>query len=126
MPIAAKRALDAALAPVRFHNRHQWLTSFAIVAGAIAYLALWTLLLPLPEAHAANETQVIFLTSGTSWTVPSDWNSSNNSIEVIGGGGGGGRADNAPPGNSRGAGGGGGLHSRLRDSRVKAQVRVAI
>ena len=31
---------------------------------------------------------VIILTSGTSWTVPSNWNSSNNSIEVIGGGGG--------------------------------------
>ncbi len=29
----------------------------------------------------------VFLTSGTSWTVPADWNSSNNTIEVIGGGG---------------------------------------
>src|SRR3989344_3242542 len=33
--------------------------------------------------------KIIFLTSGTSWTVPADWNSSNNTIEVIGGGGGG-------------------------------------
>jgi hypothetical protein len=31
----------------------------------------------------------IFIISGTSWTVPSDWNSSNNTIETIGGGGGG-------------------------------------
>ncbi len=32
-------------------------------------------------------TQVI-LTTGTSWTVPSNWNSGNNTVEVIGGGGG--------------------------------------
>ncbi len=31
---------------------------------------------------------MIFLTSGTSWTVPSDWNNAANTIEVIGGGGG--------------------------------------
>jgi hypothetical protein len=30
----------------------------------------------------------IFITSGTSWSVPSDWNNSNNTIEGIGGGGG--------------------------------------
>ena len=29
----------------------------------------------------------IFLTSGTSWTVPADWNPLNNSVELIGGGG---------------------------------------
>src|SRR3989344_3853059 len=38
-----------------------------------------------------------YLTSSTSWTVPSDWNSSSNYIEVIGGGGGG----------AHGSGGGG-------------------
>src|SRR3989344_4708849 len=43
-----------------------------------------------------------FLTSGTSWTVPADWNSSNNTIEVIGGGGGG-----DTPGSAGGGGGGG-------------------
>ena len=45
---------------------------------------------------------VIFLTSGSTWTVPSDWNSSNNTIEVIGGGGGG-----SNTGNQVGGGGGG-------------------
>jgi len=39
---------------------------------------------------SGSGTVVIFLTSGTTWTVPSDWDSSNNKIEVIGGGGGGG------------------------------------
>src|SRR6267142_4376117 len=31
----------------------------------------------------------IFLTSGTTWTVPVDWNNANNTIETIGAGGGG-------------------------------------
>lgn len=45
-----------------------------------------------------------FLTSGNSWTVPSDFNSANNSIEAIGNGSDGG-------GNTR-AGGGGGAYSK--------------
>ena len=32
-------------------------------------------------------TKLFILTSGTSWTVPNDWNSSNNTIECIGAGG---------------------------------------
>ena len=52
-------------------------------------------------------TQVILLTSGSSWTVPADWNNSNNSIEVIGGGGGGGNS----PGNP--SAGGGGAYSKV-------------
>ncbi len=56
--------------------------------------------------------QTIFLTSGTSWTVPADWNSSNNKIEVIGGGGSGGGSgygSGYPTGG--GAGGAGGYAS---------------
>ena len=34
----------------------------------------------------------IFLTSGTTWTVPEDWNSSSNTVELLGAGGGGGGA----------------------------------
>lgn len=45
---------------------------------------------------------VIILTSGTSWTVPSDWTNTNQ-IETWGAGGGGG---NNPPQNSGGSGGG--------------------
>src|ERR1035441_4898051 len=47
----------------------------------------------------------VFLISGTSWTVPSDWNSANNSIETIGAGGLGGK-------DGRG-GGGGGAYSKI-------------
>jgi hypothetical protein len=49
---------------------------------------------------AASEPNVVFLTTGSSWTVPADWNSGNNTIEVIGAGGGGSSG-------SGGAGGGG-------------------
>jgi hypothetical protein len=44
-----------------------------------------------------------FLTSGTTWTVPTGWNSSNNTIELIGGGGG--NYTSGPPPNSGGGGG---------------------
>jgi len=37
-----------------------------------------------PASGGGGGTQVIFLTSGTSWTVPADWNNANNSIETIG------------------------------------------
>lgn len=48
-----------------------------------------TFLINPPKAQAAPVTKVIFLTSGTSWEVPSDWDSASNTIAVIGGGGGG-------------------------------------
>jgi hypothetical protein len=54
---------------------------------------------------------VIVLTSGSSWTVPSNWCSLNNTIEVIGGGGGGGPGD--PGTNGPGSGGGGGGYSKI-------------
>ena len=53
----AKRALHATVVISRFLNGHQWLTSALIIGGAIATLVLWTLLLPLPEAHGAYSIQ---------------------------------------------------------------------
>ncbi len=53
----------------------------------------------------------IFLTAGSSWTVPADWNSANNTVEVIGGGGGGAAGQPAPV-YSGGAGGGGAYAKR--------------
>ncbi|MDO8576017.1 MAG: hypothetical protein Q7R90_01750 [bacterium] len=66
------------------------------------YLLIFTFLLLVPQAAFAT---TIYLTSGTSWTVPADWNNSNNTIEVIGGGGGGGAC--------AGGGGGGGAYSKV-------------
>jgi hypothetical protein len=64
---------------------------------------------------------VIFLTSGTSWNVPSDWNSSDNSIEVIGGGGGG--DTNTSTG---GGGGGGGAYSKVSNVTLTPDATVTI
>jgi hypothetical protein len=58
------------------------------------------------ERTTALPQNAHILTSGTTFTVPSDWNSSNNNIYMIGAGGGGGNA--AVSGNNRAAGGGGG------------------
>ena len=61
--------------------------------------------LPVPPTP-----KTVFLTSGSTWTVPSDWNPSNNTIEVIGGGGGGSTAVvNQYPGR----GGGGGAYAKV-------------
>jgi len=50
-----------------------------------------------------------FLTSGTSWSVPSDWNNADNTIECIGAGGNG--AQNSKSTHYAGAGGGGGAYA---------------
>jgi hypothetical protein len=56
---------------------------------------------------------MIFLTSGTSWTVPADWNNSDNSIEVIGGGAGAYPLHTyAQNGGTSSAGGGGGAYAK--------------
>jgi hypothetical protein len=61
----------------------------------------------LGVAFINGTTQTAYLlTSGTTWTVPSDWNNTNNTIHMIGAGGGG--ATSAVSGNNRAAGGGGG------------------
>ena len=46
-----------------------------------------------------------FLTSGSTWTVPADWNNSNNTVEVVGDGGGGGTGYGFSPAAGAGAGG---------------------
>ena len=58
-------------------------------------------------------TKVIILTSGSTWTVPSDFSPSNNTIEAIGGGGGSGSSWSAG-----GAGGGGGAYTKLSNFAV--------
>ncbi len=68
--------------------------------GAIACLAL-ALASLAPRAAAAAQ---VFVTSGTTWTVPSDWNSGSNTIEAIGGGGG---------GSNLNAAGGGGAYAKI-------------
>jgi len=66
----------------------------------LALLAI-SLAAALPEATEAAQ---IVLTTGSSWTVPNDWNNFNNKIEVIGGGAGGSGANSTV---KKGGGGGG-------------------
>jgi hypothetical protein len=65
--------------------------------------------------------QMIFLTAGSTWTVPSDWNASDNSIEVIGGGGGG-FTDTA----GSGGGGGGGAYAKITNLALTPGATIAI
>jgi hypothetical protein len=58
----------------------------------------------IPRRTIPQITKTIVLTSGSSWTVPDDWNSANNTVHCIGGGGSG-------NGNDDGSGGGGGAYS---------------
>src|SRR5262249_33305791 len=53
------------------------------------------------------------LTSGTSFTVPDDWNNAANTIEAIGGGGSGGAQNQVSPINTLATGGGGGAYSSV-------------
>ena len=67
-------------------------------------------------APSQGGTHVIVLTSGTSWQVPADWNSANNTIEVIGGGGGGsGYAS---------SGGGGGAYAKVSNVPLSGGTTV--
>ncbi len=65
--------------------------------------------------------QTVILTSGTTWTVPSNW-SSTNTIEVIGGGGGGG----GPAANVKGGGGGGGAYAKISNLALTPNATVQI
>lgn len=77
-------------------------------------IVLGILVFFVPQYASAT---TVFLTSGTSWTVPSDWNSSNNTIECIGAGANG-TTGNAGTGvfpqngGAGGSGGGGGAYAK--------------
>ena len=64
-----------------------------------------------------------YITSGTTWNVPSDWNSSDNSIEAIGAGGNGGIA---VANTSSGGGGGGGEYRKATNVSLTASSTVDI
>lgn len=64
-----------------------------------------------------GDAQRVYLTSGTSWSVPSDWYSASNTIEVIGGGGGGSSYIATDGGYG---GGGGGAYSKATNVSLTA------
>ena len=118
---------------IHSYARHRTLPDAAII-GLV--LAVFFILFPAPASAAT----VTFLISGTSWSVPSDWNNSNNTIEVIGGGGGGcsgatgstgtdGSINGGGTGGSGGGGcggGGGGAYSKSSNVALTASANVTI
>lgn len=96
--------------PFKKLSKTKRLLILAVVAVFVS--SLFFFLYKPSKAHAQ-----VFITSGTTWTVPNDWVNSNNSIEVIGGGGGGGGGFQQGTGNGgyAGGGGGGGGYSRANN-----------
>lgn len=66
----------------------------------------------------------VVITSGTSWTVPSDWNSASNSVACYGAGGGG--AVNGSGSANGGAGGGGGAYGASTNLTLTANSGVTV
>jgi hypothetical protein len=93
-----------------------------------------------------QQPKTIFLTSGSTWTVPADWNNTFNTVEVIGAGGGGlngtaggsgtagtnglgtsgGRGGNGGSGGAGSSGGGGGAYSLKNNVVLAVNATVAI
>ncbi|HYB91935.1 MAG TPA: NHL repeat-containing protein, partial [Candidatus Binataceae bacterium] len=71
----------------------RWNKRSLIVSAGLLFL------LSAPRLSWA-QTSVTFLTSGTQWTVPNNWNNANNTVEVMGSGG------KSPAGHAGGSGGG--------------------
>ena len=102
-------------------NKNIKLAAITLVLGVFIFSL--TNYLYKPKAHAQ-----IFLTSGTTWTVPGDWSNANNTIEVIGGGGGsgGGYSDSSGSGGEGGGGGGGGGYSKATNVSLPPGATVTI
>ncbi|WP_316228456.1 RHS repeat-associated core domain-containing protein [Bradyrhizobium sp. SZCCHNR1039] len=92
-------------------------------AGAQGLIVITYTPLPPPPPPPPGSALQIFLTSGTTWTVPSDWNNSNNAIEVIGGGGGGGGGSSSSVDEGAG-GGGGGAYSKTANLSLQAGATI--
>lgn len=65
-----------------------------------------------------NAVIVLTSTSSSTWTVPNDWNNTNNTIHLIGGGGGGGGASISGSNSAGGGGGGGGGYTKLTNQTL--------
>lgn len=73
----------------------------------------------LSGRSVATTPTVIFLTSGSSWTVPANWNGIGSSVECLGGGAGGAGGDQG------GSGGGGGAYAMIPDLTLTPGATVS-
>jgi len=72
--------------------------------------------------RANNAVVVLTSTTSASWVVPSDWNSYNNSIHLIGGGGGGAGSRFVSPNAAGGGGGGGAGYTKLINQTLSGSI----
>jgi Salmonella virulence plasmid 65kDa B protein/Insecticide toxin TcdB middle/N-terminal region/FG-GAP-like repeat len=72
------------------------------------------------QSCAVRQPKRLYLTSGATWTVPTDWNNAINKIEVIGGGGNGGVAYY-----NSGGGAGGGAYSSISSLALTPGLSVS-
>ena len=92
----------------------------------VSGLPLFFLCLTLFSLPAQASAKIIYLTTtgaGT-WTVPIDWNSASNTIEVIGGGGGGAAGTASVSGGQ--PGGGGGAYSEISNLALTHGTTVTV
>ena len=76
--------------------------------------------------RANNAIIVLTDTTGSAtWTVPSDWNNSSNSINLIGGGGGGGGSYVSGNNRAAGGGGGGGGYTKLTNQSLTIGANIS-
>jgi hypothetical protein len=87
------------------------------------------------STNSGNNTGALFiaagliayaLASGSSWTVPTDWNNSSNTIHLFGAGGGGGGSRSAAGSRAGGGGGGGGGYTQLTNQTLSGTVSYSI
>lgn len=76
----------------------------------LCFVPLLIALFAFQASATLAQTKVIVITSGTTWTVPGDWGSTSNTIEVIGAGGNGNPRCSLFP---QTIGGGGGAYSKI-------------
>lgn len=75
--------------------------------------------------HVEASVTILTTTGSQTWNVPSDWNNSNNTIEVLGGGGGSSGSQAVAKGLGGGAGAGGG-YSKITNITLPAGTGVTI
>lgn len=102
---------------------------WAMVTGSLQYEPeLWRLPTPMwcPDLgdHLAYDfATVTFLTSGTSYSTPGDWNNAVNTVECVGGGSGG---CSGQFNVSTGVGGGGGAYAKVSNLTLAGSITYAV
>lgn len=110
----SKTANNCAIAISPAENTYHWQVRVRKNISGTDYYGPWV---SYPSGTGSTQTVYLTTTGSGTWTVPSDWNSASNTIEVIGGGGGGGGGSSS---NEGGGGGGGGGYSKKSNITLSA------